>query len=79
MLGKGYGTVQTVISFCSFKNNYFLKNWAIHWLFFFILVFSLQLIVNNIGNDWLRTTGLWYWKRPLYQLHHNDYPSKLTT
>ena len=23
------------------------------------------------ANDWIRTTDLWYWKQPLYQLSHN--------
>ena len=36
----------------------FLKNWAIHGLFFFIFVFSTQLIVNNIAADWIRTLDL---------------------
>ena len=51
--------------------------WAILGLFIFIFVFSIQFlihwIVNNIANDWIRTADLWYWKRPLYQLCHNQY------
>ena len=57
-----------------------LKNWASPGLFF-ILVFSIQLdqqsigiiqlIVNKIGDDWIRTTDLWNRKRQLYQLCHS--------
>ena len=46
--------------------------------FFFIFIFSMsflmQLIVNNISDDWIRTTDLWCRKRPLYQLRHNHCP-----
>ena len=45
---------------------------------FFIFVFSwqflMQLIVNNIADDWIRTVDLCYWKRSLYQLRHNNCP-----
>ena len=50
-------------------------NRAILWLFFFIFVFSIQLIVHvNFAFDWIRTADPWCWKRPLYQLHHNHWP-----
>ena len=43
--------------------------------FFFIFVFSIQLIVHiNFADDWIRTADLWFWKRPLYQLRHNHFP-----
>ena len=58
------------------------QKWAIPGLFFFIFVFSIQLTANKcsilkFANDWIRTTGLWYWKRPLYQLSHNHRPNCL--
>ena len=61
---------------CVVENRHLLfLNWAIPGLFFFIFVFSIQLIVHtNFANDWIRTTNLWCWKRPLYQLHHNHFP-----
>ena len=47
-------------------------------LFFFILVFSIQLTVNVqnkfLADDWIRTADLWNWKRPLYQLSHYHCP-----
>ena len=44
--------------------------------FFFILVFSIQLIVQiNFADDWIRTADLWCRKQPLYQLHHNHFPN----
>ena len=27
----------------------------------------------NFADDWIRTTDLWCWKRPLYQLSHNHF------
>ena len=27
----------------------------------------------NLADDWTRTTDLWFWKQPLYQLSHNHY------
>ena len=44
---------------------------------FFIFVFPIQLTENkmfntNCGSDWIRTTVLWCWKRPLCQLSHNN-------
>ena len=29
-------------------------------------------IYKKIGNDWIQTVDLWYWKQPLYQLSHNN-------
>ena len=29
----------------------------------------------KFADDWIRTTDLWYWKRPLYQLSHNHCPT----
>ena len=29
----------------------------------------------NFANDWSQTADLWYWKRRLYQLSHNHFPS----
>ena len=56
------------------------KNWSILGLFFFIFVIStqflIQWIVINIVVDWIRTTDLWYWKRPIY-LRHNHCRQKL--
>ena len=44
-------------------------------LFFFIFVFSIQLIVHiNFADDWIRTADLWFRKRLLYQLRHNHFP-----
>ena len=43
--------------------------------FFFILVFSVQLIENKSANDWIRTADLWYQKQLLYQLRHNHCPT----
>ena len=45
---------------------------------FFILVFSLQLIVHpNFANDWIRTADLWFWKQLLYQLRLNHFLDKM--
>ena len=33
--------------------------------------FQYIYIVSNIADDWIRTTDLWCWKRPHYQLRHN--------
>ena len=56
------------------KESCFFK-WAISGLFFFILVFSIQLTVNKssikFADGWIRTADLWYRKLPLYQLSHN--------
>ena len=44
--------------------------------FLFIFVFSIQLIARiNFADDWIRTTDLWCRMRPLYQLHHNHFPT----
>ena len=57
-----------------FWKDFNLVLMAIHSLFFFIFVLSIQLIVHiNFADDWIRTTDLWGWKRPLYLLHHNHY------
>ena len=34
------------------------------------IIYVIQLIVNKIANDRIRTTDLWCWERPLYQLPH---------
>ena len=57
-----------------FIGAYFFK-WAIPGLFFlYFRLFNTQLTVNkcsiNFANDWIRTAGLWYRKRPLFQLSH---------
>ena len=66
-----------------FSNNFeilfqFFLNGPFPASFFFIFIFSMsflmQLIVNNISDDWIRTTDLWCRKRPLYQLRHNHCP-----
>ena len=41
--------------------------------FFFIFVFSTQLVVNKI--DWIPRADLWCRKRPLYQLSINHWPN----
>ena len=28
----------------------------------------------HFADDWIRTSDLWYLKRPLYQLSHNHFP-----
>ena len=38
-------------------NFFFLKQWAIPGLFFFIFVFSIQLTVNNVQYNFLPMTG----------------------
>ena len=54
-----------------------LQNWAIPGLFFFIFVFSIQLIVHiYFADDWIRTADLWCQKQPLYQLRLNHFPKK---
>ena len=30
---------------------------------------------NFFADDWIWTADLWYWKRPLYQLSHNHFPT----
>ena len=32
----------------------------------------------NFSDDWIRTSDLWNWKWPLYQLSHNHCPKKIT-
>ena len=58
------------------------------WFFFFKLGHScdlflhfrlfdtvlIQLIINEIVDDWIRTTYLWCQTLPLYQLRHNHCP-----
>ena len=29
------------------------------------------MFIINFANDWIRTSDLWFWKQPLYQLSHN--------
>ena len=48
-------------------------------LFFFIFVFSTKKLTEHkcpikVANDWIQTRGLWYQKRPRYQLCHNHCP-----
>ena len=59
-------------------SGYFFK-WAISGLFFlYFRLFNTQLTVNKysifiiliFADDWIRSAGLWYRKRPLYQLSH---------
>ena len=64
-----------------YKGNYvvFLKC-ANPGLFFFIFVFSVQLIVNIqyiFADDWIQTGDLWSRKRLLYQLSQNHCPRYL--
>ena len=33
-----------------------------------------QRLNINYAEDWIWTLDLWYWKRLLYQLSHNDCP-----
>ena len=62
----------------SVEVSFFFK-WAIHGLFFLFSSFQ-QLTVNmfiiNFAIGWIRTTDLWYWKRPLCQLSHNQCPQR---
>ena len=48
--------------------GHFLKIGLISGFVFFICVFSKQLMVNKIGDDWIRTADLRCRKRPRYQL-----------
>ena len=32
------------------------------------------MFIINFANDWIRTSDLWFWKQPLYQLSHNHCP-----
>ena len=41
------------------------KKWDIPGLFFFIFVFSIQLKVNKIADDRIRTADLWHRKQPI--------------
>ena len=54
------------------------SSWAIHGLFFFIFVISIQSTINKCSiknaGDWIWTRVSWYWNRPLYQLCHNQCP-----
>ena len=55
---------------------YFL-NWAVPGPFLFIFVFSIHLTQKEhikFADDWIRTSDLWCWKRPLYRLSHNNCP-----
>ena len=54
----------------------FFKKLDIPGLFFFMLVFSIQLTVKKysikeLADNWIRTVDLWYKKKPLYQLSYN--------
>ena len=43
------------------------------FLYYGLLVFSIQFIVHiNFGDDWIWPVVFWCWKRPLYQLRHNN-------
>ena len=46
--------------------GHFLKIGLISGFVFFICVFSKQLMVNKIGDDWIRTADLRCRKRPRY-------------
>ena len=52
-------------------SNWFY-NWAISALFLFL---SILYSLFNTVDGWLRTTDLWCWNGPLYELRHNQYPS----
>ena len=61
-----------------FMSNWYFFKWDIYGLFFFTLVFSIQLTVIKMFNinfvdDWIWTADLWLHKRPLYQLSHNHW------
>ena len=44
------------------------KNFPITGIQTFIFVFSMQLIVNKIADDWIRTMDLWGRKQPFCYL-----------
>ena len=66
-----------VLHYCPINHlSTFLKNnWAISDLFslFSSFQFWLQLIVNNIADEWIQTAELRCRKRLLYQLWHNNH------
>ena len=63
------------MQFPDVQSQVFLKIGPFPASFFFIFVFSIQLIVHiNFADDCIRTADLWCRKRPLYQLHHNHFP-----
>ena len=67
--------IQLSLSLCVGQNNevWFLKIDHSRTLFWFIFVLSIQLIVNNIADEWIRISYLWCRNQPLYQLRHNHY------
>ena len=52
------------------------KNWANPGFFslFPSFQYSWHKVHVKFATDWFRTTDLWCWKRPLYQLGHNHCP-----
>ena len=46
--------------------------------FCLINTFDIKQVNNclkiNLADDWIQTSDLWYWKRPVYQLSHNHCP-----
>ena len=37
---------------------------------------TVNMFIINFTIGWIRTTDLWYWKRPLCQLSHNQCPQR---
>ena len=33
-----------------------------------------KCFIKIFADEWIRTTDLWFWKRPLYQLSRNHWP-----
>jgi len=75
---SGVGGNQSAICAATSLIVFFIKlglSWPLFSLFSSLQYrFLMQLIVNNIANDWIRTSDLWSRKQPLYQLCHTTAP-----
>ena len=68
---KKFFRIESLKNVLYLKKHFFKRDNPAFFIYFvFSIQLVLQLIVNNITDDWIRTTDFWYRKRPLYQLHN---------